>query len=647
MSISGRIRQTLVAVLFSLGCCGSSHADVLVRGRVVDADGLPVAGADVQPVMVLVRNSIDPRSTMLQTRTDEEGRFVVNVPFAEMLCWVIVSDHLTGNVSEYFISGEATELSLQFKDRPTQLTPVQGSVVNTDGTPARGLKLRLYDSYGSELTTTTADDGSFEFTKLNSENGQLVIVTEGARDALPMRLIRPRDGPQRGMKLVEHGIMSGTLTDLSTQAPVAGAVVSVHPTFGNSFARKTISDANGQWTMFLPPGAYRIEVESSTHFLRDPLNAIGGGARGAARGRQADLIVNSGVATEVPMSLSPRARIAGNVVDDDGKPLEGAVITLPSLPRTIYDPSGVGQFRSDKDGNFTASTGQLGAPLTLNIFHGVGGIGSVQLQPLAEGELREISPIQLHGSARVRGTVSDESGAPAEGITLNTPLWASSNGSGIRTDAAGTFDLGRFPLSPKADDLFEVSFESPRPGAGSHFQPRGDSFWHPTSQRIDRVFYRDAKILADLKREIPVDMKVTLKRADLLTFQGRIAEPDGTAPAVCAVYVFSGAADEQTLSNHIPGRSGGFIVLAKGVKVVGAGECDAEGNYKVYALRQDGEAVDPQTTRFSIGIATQNRPRKVVTEIRVDSSRKDISNDITLDPAPPEESARGARRGVR
>jgi hypothetical protein len=109
------------------------------------------------------------------------------------------------------------------------------------------------------------------------------------------------------------GTLTGVVTNADTGAPVAGARVS----FSGPTDRRTITGADGSYTMRLPVGDYAVEA---TAFGYDTATA--------------SATVTEDATTTVNLALSPvpSHTVSGQVVDDDGSPVSGVTITVVGTP---------------------------------------------------------------------------------------------------------------------------------------------------------------------------------------------------------------------------------------------------------------------------------------------------------------------------
>lgn len=632
----------LLSLFLSAAALGG---ETMLKGRVVDQEGKPVPNASIQSAAVLVRNEIDPSMNMIPCRTDQDGRFSMVMP-AEMLNWTIAAAPGYSNTGTYTVTGEGADLLLTLKKYDQKRFPISGTILDESGKPADGVPLRLFGSHGEpEQTAITTVDGSFSFEGMLSEYEQYVLVSADPQRALPLQNIRP-SAPVQKLTLGQPARLIGTFTDVKTKKPIPNVVVGIHPAFANDYTIKTISDAQGSWDIAVPPGTYRIELEEADYFLRTGGVGIGGRLNRGNQDANPPLdrvVARGGDVVDLAVVLAQRASVLGTVVDSSGKPVENALIAWPALPRTSYDPSGVRWFRTDKTGQFRATTGQTGSRLTLVAFDSVAGISRMVVDGLTEGEVRRDLQLMLNGSARVRGTIMDDAGAGAASISISLL-----RGSGITSGADGGFDLGRVPLGAASDPPLSISFGSPRPGGTGHSRPLTDPIWHPTTQQIDRTFYEDTVRTFALKANTTEQLEVRLKRADLLLFQGKVLEPSGAPAARAAVYLFSGTAQDTDLTNAIPQTTGGGgKIILNETRKIAAAESDADGNFKVYSIRPDGKPTADGATIYSIGAATANIPRKIVTGIVMPADQKQVTVKIELGAAPPASTipARGRRGG--
>ncbi len=149
-----------------------------ITGRVVDPDGMPVAGATVAPAKTGSGNSLtgDTRYSYL---TDEEGRFTMALPAGKQFEYNIVAHDGTYDEWRKWANGHSETLRTQPGEKieglEIQLTRggmVRGMVVDSEGHPKPEVEVRaaavdMRDNRYYVPTTKTGNDGRFELSHIS------------------------------------------------------------------------------------------------------------------------------------------------------------------------------------------------------------------------------------------------------------------------------------------------------------------------------------------------------------------------------------------------------------------------------------------------------------------------------------------------
>lgn len=135
--IPGQFSQVDVALTFGFRS---------LRGVVTDEDGEPVQGVTVRVAAL-----------GLETVTDEEGAFALDVPAGEYIVELAKAGFLTKTVAAVVPHGQVTVLNVQLDDNTGRLV---GAVTDTDGIPVQGAKVAIA---ALGLETETGEDGRYEF----------------------------------------------------------------------------------------------------------------------------------------------------------------------------------------------------------------------------------------------------------------------------------------------------------------------------------------------------------------------------------------------------------------------------------------------------------------------------------------------------
>lgn len=263
------------------------------RGRVVDTDGSPVAGAEVklrwpeqkQPRFPGLRDTdaTDP------VATDDQGAFVI--------AGVKTGKYgLRASHGEYVSQGdvaiEVPEGRGEVDLGDFTLVPgaeILGVVVDPDQEPVEGALVQFLE-YGpdrNERTATTDAEGSFTLAGLPHEQVDLTVEAEGY-PLFAVRGARPATGEPILIQLVRGASLSGrVLTAAGT--PAAGARVNLEPDIQTRMRGRILSsrdlrsrtDGDGRFSFgHLFPGTWSVEASAGTEAARtDPLELISGAER--------------------------------------------------------------------------------------------------------------------------------------------------------------------------------------------------------------------------------------------------------------------------------------------------------------------------------------------------------------------------------
>jgi len=122
------------------------------------------------------------------------------------------------------------------------------------------------------------------------------------------------------------GAIEGVLTDSATKLPVLGAQISITP---EGTAADVFTDASGSFR-FSGLAADRYGVRAKRDGYREAFRFV--------------QVKNGGSAEQIALKMTPLSEIAGQVLDEDGHPMEGVEIYIGSSIRARTDAEGRYQF---------------------------------------------------------------------------------------------------------------------------------------------------------------------------------------------------------------------------------------------------------------------------------------------------------------
>ena len=182
-------------------------------------------------------------------------------------------------------------------------TQIKGRVAGADGqTPAA----KAVVSVDGWPLATTGDDGAFT---IEHASPKWKMLTARKDAFLGQRAAAA--GESQTVRLAKGATVTGRVLDSKTKLPVAGAIVrTVVPRMGGD-STSSVTDAKGAYSLLVQPGTYML---IATHPGYEDLT-------------QSNVNVVGGQTASKDVSVTPRARITGVVVDEERKPVAVAMIT--------------------------------------------------------------------------------------------------------------------------------------------------------------------------------------------------------------------------------------------------------------------------------------------------------------------------------
>ncbi len=368
-------------------------------GRVVDANGAPVAGAIVdQHVGDALRHSFGellrrPVDVAHSTRTDAEGRFdLAPAPDVDSTLAARADNHRPG--SKVVVAGTTEDVVIVLPAPDPESVVLHGRVYEADGAAAPDTTLIVVGA-----TAKTGADGRFELAvprrsldeaQRTTEDGRpplgpVPVVLRAAKHGhLPAQIVLPvledleRNAATTELRLVLGGAplaLSGRVVD-SRGEPIAGARVTL---LGEQpFGRFEVHQDGITW----------YDERTIEQFLRDPGAApttSGADGRFAIEGLQARAYRIDVVADRIPAARvtapidaggpeveivlatdGPRVDLAGRVVDRRGAGVASAHVVVSVALDGYEDLVGGPSTTSDAEGRFALGH-VLGRPMRIEV----------------------------------------------------------------------------------------------------------------------------------------------------------------------------------------------------------------------------------------------------------------------------------------
>ncbi|MBL8861437.1 MAG: carboxypeptidase regulatory-like domain-containing protein [Planctomycetes bacterium] len=436
----------------------------VVAGQVFDADGSPAADA-----LVVAELAGDQRfGGEREIRAGQEGAFRL-----EELAPGRTTFHARRNDRA---DAEPVEIALEPGTEVAALVlrlrrgaTVEGRVLDAQGRPRTGAEIQVHAGlrWDGRARATAGADGSYRIERVTPGRVSVSVHMPGDTTWAESKAVHVEEGavarvdfggPLDGRVLVRGLVRAGQ--------PVAGADVRFHP-MGNPGLepRAAESDAAGRYELRLAePGKYWATVSAA-------------GFAGLSRQVQIP-----DVAEQVLDLDLGSGRIAGRVLDSEGRPLAGVHVQLGSESRGAEDSGFSGGFaQTEGDGRFDFA-GLLPGTYTLEAglqygpaertTHAPKRVTGVVLDP---GGTRTDLEIRLERGGTLIVRVRDSQGAPAAGARVR---WmAEARQLDVQADAAGIARLEGLPTGDvelRAWTEYEFQREpvraSARPGAPAEIQ---------------------------------------------------------------------------------------------------------------------------------------------------------------------------------
>lgn len=405
-----------------------------VEGQLLDERGAPLAGARLTlwgPARTVGRGSLEPLA--VTSRTASDGSFRLDGAGA------------AGNQLRIEAPGRATLELLDVKagrlPRAVRLQAgrvLTGRVLEADGrTPAASALVR-FEGRGATRWVEAGPDGAFVLDGAAPVAG-LVRVEAGERGRVSVA-VDGRGSDAGTLRLEPGAVLRGRVVDAASGSGIPRArVVAEAP--GGSFVART--DREGRYQMAaLPVGPVSVRVDHP-QFVSWKRLAV---------------VLTTGSTTALDAPLSPGAALRGRVVDEDGRPVAGALLSLAAgggdEPFRRSRPSQGPPFRSAPDGTFRVERLLPQGGLVLSARHPDFAPARLAGLGLQSGRTAGPFTLVLTRGLTLRGRAIDQAGAPVSGARVDLArVERSPDGSAVNIGTRG----GSWSQATTVDGRFEVA----------------------------------------------------------------------------------------------------------------------------------------------------------------------------------------------
>jgi 5-hydroxyisourate hydrolase-like protein (transthyretin family) len=224
----------------------------------------------------------------------------------------VAVNYSVGSTGAFVVSGQTTNISLSIQPNPGT---VSGTLISDLGAPVSNATVSLLDVNETPIGSGTTDaDGNYTISNIPAGSYAVVIRAGGFANATGNVAVGPgQDVTELNFELVTNrGSISGTVSDLTTGAPISGAAILVRDSLG-ILVRFSTTDQFGNFLLRnFVPGSYAV-TSSAQNFSTEITGVIVQSDETAG----ADILLTSTVGS-----------ISGQVTDRDGNPLSGDNIQL-------------------------------------------------------------------------------------------------------------------------------------------------------------------------------------------------------------------------------------------------------------------------------------------------------------------------------
>ncbi|MGA8807262.1 MAG: carboxypeptidase regulatory-like domain-containing protein, partial [Thermoanaerobaculia bacterium] len=377
----------------------------MVRGTVT-ANGKPIPNATVA--------FFSGGSDEFTTKTDTEGHY--SAPDSSKWAFRVIVIHPDYAITEERLGPAGTKKGPDFS--MTAGIPIAGRVVSEDGQTAVADAQIFLDGWPAGKS---AADGTFLIAHARKD-WEAVQARIGNRVAQ-----RAHTTASANLKLAKGGTVSGSVRDMKSQLPVAGAHVAVAPSGPGRFGgRETssdaITDAKGNFTIGpLVAGTYDVRPSRPGYSINNAQS----------------MTVKPADSVQKALYATARARISGSVVDEDKRPVAAARVNTRATARgDMFSFATARGFSNDgysaPDGHFILRDVNIDSDIQVDALkRGYPG-GKSSSMKLAAGEKKSGVIITIPRGVAVTGRVTDKDKKALSGVAVETIESANDAMGGIR-----------------------------------------------------------------------------------------------------------------------------------------------------------------------------------------------------------------------
>lgn len=415
-------------------------------GFVQNPDGTPVPEAEVRLVFVAVPGEgeqfmfgIDPVDAFA-TKTCSDGRFEFDNLPEQASAEFLVKKAGKGALCTLNASVDP-ETGLTYKAGQTEIMltlqdgcKLAGTVVTQEdqkpisGVPVMAMDTRLPINIVHQ-PLESAEDGSFEFTDLAPGDYRVAIMNNDWI-AEPKTISVSGDVEGTTLELTKGGVVEITVIDSATEKPVSGAQVNLRCE-ENDQRQQAKTDESGIAKKQLLPGTYRVSAYGQGYRYMNDAGTV---------------VVENNRTAALTVQLGGQSKVAGLVLDPDGKPFKGAEIRM--VPNSGQQQG----ITSDENGQFKMAWDPEQLSWAQGEFYLIAASPDQNLAgvTLIAEDTKEAT-ITLRKGVEIKGKVLNAEGEPIPAARVNLFFRGSRFGSSFGKDGQ-TNDQGEYTFTALAPE---------------------------------------------------------------------------------------------------------------------------------------------------------------------------------------------------
>ncbi|WP_343249466.1 carboxypeptidase regulatory-like domain-containing protein [Diplocloster hominis] len=409
-----------------------------VSGKVTDVNKQPMEGAEV-----VIRDGSG--NELGRGTTDSNGDYVIsNIPDGDHE--VIIEKDGKTETGQVKIRDYGSNVDNDDEVKlPIGGAELKGTITDVNGNPVEGANVVVKDDTGNVLGQDTTDrNGKYTITNVPDGNHEVTVDKEGKKQTGSVEIKdkgQTIDGTDDVQLPVGGAEVGGTVTDVNGK-PVEGAEVVIKDQKGQELGRDT-TDADGQYHISnVPDGSHDLTAKKDGK--TETVNVY---------------ISQNGQTVEKEQNTKLQvggASVGGTITDADGKPIEGAWVTVKDKNDTE-----LGRGKTDQNGQYEITNipdGEHSLTVEKDKKANTSGL-KVDGEKVTEVDGRQgvTADVNKNLGAEIGGTVTGDYDQPVSGAQVTVK---DGQGKILKTDT--TDENGQYRVDDLPDGTITVTITHPK-----------------------------------------------------------------------------------------------------------------------------------------------------------------------------------------